>query len=32
MGNLMPKMLPQVIPYFMPRMEAYLKGETAKAG
>ena len=27
MDNLLPKMLPLIIPYFMPKMEAYLKGE-----
>jgi hypothetical protein len=26
MENLIPKLLPLVLPYFMPKMEAYLKG------
>jgi hypothetical protein len=27
MDNLLPKMLPLIIPHFMPKMEAYLKGQ-----
>jgi len=27
MDNLLPKMLPLIIPHFMPKMEAYLNGE-----
>ena len=29
MENLLPKMLPLIIPYFVPQMEAYLKGQQA---
>ncbi len=30
MENLMPKMLPLIIPHFMPSMEAYLRAEPPK--
>jgi hypothetical protein len=29
MANLLPKMLPLVIPHFMPRMEAYLRNQVS---